>query len=105
MKQSKRMLSVLLAIIMICSTMTIGASAMKAEITYPAGGYDEVLDPVVSAEQAARMILDMIEPLLADMDDVDLKVMTLKINSIDNILNSLVEQCQQEYCHQSLRVN
>ena len=91
MKQSKRMLSVLLAIIMICSTMTIGASAMKAEITYPAGGYDEVLDPVVSAEQAARMILDLIEPLLADMDDVDLKVMTLKINSIDNILNSLVD--------------
>lgn len=91
MKQSKRMLSVLLAIIMICSTFTIGAQAMKVDITSPANGYDEVLNPVVSADQAARMVLDEIDVLLVDIEEIDLKVMTIKIDSIDHILDSLVQ--------------
>ncbi len=90
MKQSKRMLSVLLAILMICSTFTIGAQALKANIDSPAYGYDEVLDPVISSEQAARMILDEIEPLLADMD-IDEKVagLEIKIKSIDTLLDTV----------------
>lgn len=91
MKQSKRMLSVLLAIIMICSTFTIGASALKADVTQPAG-YDEVLDPTVTSDQAARMLLDLVEPLLADMDvDEEVAGLTIKIQSIDTLLDTLHE--------------
>ncbi len=89
MKQSKRMLSVLLAIIMICSTFTIGAQALKANID-TAKGYDEVLDPVITSEQAARMILDEIDPILADVD-VNEKVLQLeiKIQSVDTLLDTV----------------
>ncbi|MCQ2479355.1 MAG: hypothetical protein MJ120_01845 [Clostridia bacterium] len=90
MKQSKRMLSVLLAIIMICSTFTVGAQAMRAEITAPGKGYDEVIDPVITSEQAARMLLDEIEPLLADMN-VDEKVagLVIRIQSVDTLLDTV----------------
>ncbi len=60
MKQSKRMLAVLLSIIMICSTFTIGASALRSTYADPAG-YDEVLDPYVTQDQAACMLLDYLD--------------------------------------------
>lgn len=89
MKQSKRMLSVLLAIIMICSTLTIGAQALRTNIDAPIG-YDEVLDPVISSDQAARMILDEIEPLLADIDvDEDVAGLKIKIQSVDTLLDTV----------------
>lgn len=90
MKQSKRMLSVLLAVIMICSVFTVGAQALKADISSPKYGYDEVLEPVISSEQAARLILDEIEPLLADMDvDEDVADLEIKIQSIDTLLDTV----------------
>ena len=49
MKQSKRLLAVLLARIMMCSIFTVGAQAMKTAYDKPYG-YDSVLDPIVSIQ-------------------------------------------------------
>ena len=60
MKQSQRMLSVLLALIMMCSVFTVGAQAMRTSYDRP-DSFDSVLDPVISTEQAATMLLDYID--------------------------------------------
>ncbi len=94
MKQSKRMLSVILALIMICSTFTIGAQALKADITKPAG-YDEVLEPVITSEQAACFLLDELEPIFADIDVYEqiqfIETLTIDLRSIDGLLSTIQE--------------
>lgn len=90
MKQAKRMLSVILALIIMCSVTTVGANALKT--TYvEADHYNETLDPVMTTEQSATMLLDMLDAdVLADLD-VNVKVSDLTINlgSVDQALDSL----------------
>ena len=85
MKQAKRMLSVLLALIIMCSMFTVGANAMKT-MYVEADHYNETLDPVMSTEQVATMLLDMLDAdVLAGLDvnvDVD-GIIEINLGSID----------------------
>lgn len=90
MKQSKRLLSVLLALIMMCSVFTVGAQAMKTSYEKP-DGYDSVLDPIINTEQAATMLLDYIDAevfkkSLIDFEKLDIEI---HIDSVDGTLDSL----------------
>ncbi len=91
MKQSKRMLSVLLSLIIMCSMFTVGANALKT-MYVEADHYDDILDPVMSTEQAATMLLDMLDSdVLAGLDvNVDVGGIEINLGSVDKVLDSLV---------------
>ncbi len=90
MKQAKRMLSVLLAIIIMCSMTTIGANALKTSYVKP-DHYNDTLDPVMSTEQVATMLLDMLDSDVMSTLDVNFEILDLELNlgSIDRALDSL----------------
>lgn len=92
MKQSKRLLAVLLSMLLILSTFTIGASAYKTSYEEPAG-YDSVLDPYFTNDQAATALLDylddnVLEPLNVQLDIGIIGVHVL-INSLDSLFDSV----------------
>ena len=91
MKQAKRMLSVILAIIIMCSMTTIGANALKTSYV-EADHYNETLDPVMTTEQVATMLLDMLDSdVLAELD-VNIEITSglyINLGSIDLALDSL----------------
>lgn len=93
MKQSKRMLAVLLSIILICSTFTIGANAMRTAYADPAG-YDEVLDPYVTQDQAACMLLDYLDDNVWGKINIYwhktiIESITIDIHDTDSLLGTL----------------
>ena len=87
MKQSKRMLSVLLALIMMCSVFTVGAQAMRTSYDRP-DSFDSVLDPVISTEQAATMLLDYLDSEVLSKVDFTFDKLDVKLNfsSVDGFL-------------------
>ncbi|MGN1478251.1 MAG: hypothetical protein ACI4XH_00670, partial [Acutalibacteraceae bacterium] len=96
MKQSKRLLSVLLALIMMCSVFTVGAQAMKTSYDKP-DGYDSVLDPIISTEQAATMLLDYLDANVFAKIDIYYKLsmpwpfddVIFDIHDTDSLLDTL----------------
>ena len=91
MKQAKRMLSVLLAIIIMCSMTTIGANALKTSYV-KADHYNEILDPVMTTEQVATMLLDMLDSDVLAGLDVNIEITSglfINLGSIDQALDSL----------------
>lgn len=91
MKQAKRMLSVILAIIIMCSMTTIGANALKTPYV-EADHYNETLDPVMSTEQVATMLLDMLDADVLAGLDVNVKITSnlyINLGSVDKTLDSL----------------
>ena len=86
MKQSTKLLSLLLALIMAFSCMSVigNAALVKAEVSY-----DSIDDAMIHPEQVADIALDLVDNLLveADMDPVDLSIVgELRFDSIDHIL-------------------
>ncbi len=99
MKKSTKLLSVLLAILMIFSTMSVMASAYTkeyktSEAITALNGYNDI-DTVtrLSVDVRADMILDWLDNLLAGLNiNVPLSILgTLNATSVDNALNSVVE--------------
>ncbi len=91
MKQAKRMLSILLALIIMCSMTTIGANALKTSYV-EADHYNDTLDPVMTTEQVATMLLDMIDTDVLPGLDVNVKITSnlyLNLGSVDKTLDSL----------------
>ena len=62
MKQSTKLLSLLLALVMAFSCMTVIGSALKSEVQKDVMDYDSVDDAIISAEQGATIILNYLEP-------------------------------------------
>lgn len=96
MSKSKKLISMLLAMIMVFSTFAIGASAAYADykdenITK----YDSIDKPVFTSAQLASIALDAIDGLLGGLDETSFKIpvinATLDYSSIDNALNSLAD--------------
>lgn len=94
MSNFKKLLSMLLAIVMICSTFAVGAQAAYADykddkIT----DYDSIDQPIFTSEQLASIALDAIDAMLAGMDETTIKIpvinVTINYSSIDTALNSL----------------
>lgn len=97
MKQSKRLLCVLLSLIMIIACFTIGVSAYKSD--YTTCTYDSVQEPVFTKEQAASAILDYIDMEVFAGINVDEDISALGIHvhlySLDSTFDSLknIREC------------
>ena len=84
MKQSTKLLSLVLALVMAFGCMSVigNAALVKGEVKW-----DNIDDAKLTAEQVADLALDLVDnDLLADMDTIDLSIVgSLRLNSIDNI--------------------
>ncbi len=94
MSNFKKLLSMLLAIVMICSTFAIGAEAAYSE--YKDSNikeYDAIDQPVFTAAQLSSVALDAIDAMLAEIEEPMFKIpvinVTIRFSSIDAALNSL----------------
>lgn len=91
MKQSKRLLCVLLALIMLLSCFTVGVSAYKT--SYTNCSYSSVKKPVFTKEQAASAVLDYLDDeVLAGLDvNFDFSTLSLHIHiySLDSLFDSI----------------
>lgn len=94
MSNFKKLLSMLLAVAMLCSTFAIGAEAAYSEYKDSnIKSYDSIDQPVFTAAQLSSVALDAIDALLADIEEPTFKIpvinVTIRFSSIDAALNSL----------------
>ena len=85
MKQSTKLLSMLLALVLAFSCLSvIGSAALDKD----AINYDCIDDADLTYEQVATLALDLVDnDLLAGMDTIDLSIIgELRLDSIDHIL-------------------
>ena len=87
MKQSKKLLSIFLAVLMLLGTVSVigNAGYQKAQM-----GYDSVDNPAPTADQVANLILDVLDELLYEMDfNENYVVVKINLTSVDNALDTL----------------
>ena len=94
MSNSKKLLSLFLAMIMVFSTFAIGVEAAYADYKDEAiTQYDSIDKPIFTTEQLASIALDAIDAMLSDLDETSIKIpvlnVTLDYSSIDTVLDSL----------------
>ena len=94
MSKSKKLLSMLLAMIMVFSTFAVGAQAAYADYKDDAiTQYDSIDKPVFTSEQLASIALDAIDAMLGDMETNSFKIpvlnVTLNFSSIDVALEDI----------------
>ncbi len=84
MKQTKKLLSIFLAIIMLLGTVSVIGNAALAKDQI---AYDSIDNAKLTPEQVAGIVLDMLDnDILAGMDTVDLSIIgELRLNSVDHI--------------------
>lgn len=92
MSNAKRFLSVILAIIFVCSTLVVGASAVYTPYKDDAiTTYDGNCKPVLTIEQYASAAVDELDRMLSvDGQQLNVYVGTLNLTSVDNTLDSVV---------------
>lgn len=97
MKQSKKLLSIFLAMLMLLGTVSVVGSAAKGDFTKSTVQYDSIDNAKLSAEQVAGIVLDMVDEMLAGIDlsdvtDITSKIpgLTVDLNSINGAFNTLV---------------
>lgn len=90
MKQSKRLLCVLLSMLMMLSVLTVGASAYKTNYERPIG-YDTNNAPYFSNDQCASAMLDFLDDDLLSGLDVNEEIVgiEIKIYSLDSLFDSI----------------
>lgn len=90
MKQSKRLLCVLLSLLMMLSALTVGASAYKTNYERPYG-YDSILTPYFSNDQAASALLDYLDDeVFAGLNvNEELLGIEIKIHSLDSLFDTI----------------
>jgi len=88
MKQTKKLLSIFLAIIMLLGTVSVIGNAALAKDQL---AYDSIDNAKLTPEQVAGLVLDMLDnDLLAGMDTVDLSILgELRLNSVDHIFEDV----------------
>ncbi len=90
MKQSTKLLSLVLALIMAFSCMTVigNASLVQSEVEW-----DSIDDSALTPEQVADLALDLVDnDLLAGMETIDLSIIgSLRLNSINNIATDIID--------------
>ena len=86
MKQSTKLLSLVLALVMAFSCMSVigNAALVKGEVKW-----DNIDDAKLTAEQVADLALDLVDnDLLADIEAIDLSILgERRLNKIDYILS------------------
>ncbi len=94
LSKSKKLLSMLLAMVMVFSTFVIGAQAGYEPYKDSAiKEYDSIDKPIFTVDQLATIALDAIDGMLADLDETSIKIpvinVSIEYSSVDNALNSL----------------
>ena len=95
MKKSLRILSLILAVVMVMGSMSVMASAYASGYVAYRGDsasvtYDDVDIPKFSVDQYASMALDALDKLLAEQHlVVDIYIGTLDLSSVDGTINSI----------------
>ena len=88
MKQSTKLLSLVLALLMAFGCMSVigNAALVKSEVSW-----DCIDDADLTAEQVADLALDLVDnDLLAGMETIDLSILgELRLNSINNIFTDI----------------
>ena len=99
MKQSKKILSIFLAMLMLLGTVSVIANAAKAEVTKDSVAYDSMDNAALTADQVADLILDMLDadvmPGLGVIDEdfvviklyLDLRSVNSALTSVYDLLN------------------
>ena len=84
MKQSTKLLSLVLALVLACSFVGVIGNAALAQGDVK---YDTIDDAQLSPEQVADLALDLVDnDLLAGMEPIDLSIVgTLRLDSVDHI--------------------
>lgn len=97
MRNFKKVLSALLAMVLVFGTMTIGAeSAYLAYKDSALDNYDSINKPILSTGQYSSMLLDEVDRMLAkenmllNLDLAGLIKIELDLRSVDDALNSVV---------------
>ena len=89
MKQSTKLLSLVLALVMAFSCMTVigNAALVKSEVTW-----DSLDDAALAPEQVADIALDLVDnDLLAGLETIEIPVIgNIRLNSISNLLEDIV---------------
>jgi len=93
MKKSTRLLSVLLALVMLFTSMSVAVSARAPYLDGNMKTYDSIDNPYLTAEQAASIFLDMIDDLLAEEDmTFDLYILpVIDLTSINAAFDSIID--------------
>jgi len=84
-----------MAMVIFCTSLSIGASALRFDYSQPAG-YDSIEKPYISFEQSGTMLLDFVDNMLADAnikDTVDLSILgsiSYNFTSVDNLVSSIL---------------
>ena len=92
MKQSTKLLSLILALVMAfsCASVVGNAALVKSEVKY-----DSIDDAIISPEQVADIALDLVDDLLASGGDdmnIDLAgIITLDLRSVDTALRDICD--------------
>lgn len=92
MRSAKRFLSVILAVIMVCSTLVIGANAAYNAYKGDSikNSFNELDKPVLTMEQYASAAMDEIDRMLKKEDMVEnVYIGTLDLRSVDNTFDSV----------------
>ena len=93
MKQSTRLLSMLLALVMLVGVMSVAAGAAGSDPLVKGGvAYDSIDNAALTPEQIATLLVDLVDGLLADIGDtLDLSILgELDYRSVDQALSSLI---------------
>ena len=92
MSKTKRLLSVLLAAVMMFTSLAVGASALPSYSIDGALSYDNIDNPVLTVDQCSTMMLDYLDEELAEEgDDLVFEIgnISLDARTIDNALDSI----------------
>ncbi len=88
MKQSKKLLSIFLAMLMLLGTVSVigNAGYSKAEMAY-----DSVDNPAPTYQQVVTLVLDVLDQDVLSGIDVDISILgiTISLTSVDNVFKTL----------------
>lgn len=92
MKQSKKLLSIFLAMLMLLGTVSVVANAAQQKVTRDGMVYDSIDNAVLTPEQVANTILDVLDQdVMPGLGTVDIYVGKLNLTSVDNALESVYD--------------
>ena len=88
MKQSKKLLSIFLAMLMLLGTVSVigNAGYQKTQM-----GYDSVDNPAPTTEQVCNLVLDVVDELLADLNfnETYAYILTINLTSVNAAFDTL----------------
>lgn len=91
MKQSKKLLSIFLAMLMLLGTVSVVANAAQVKVTKANLAYDSIDNAVLTPEQVANTVLDVLDrDVMPGLGTISIPVLgSLNLTSIDNALSSV----------------